>query len=171
MITISKNSILGFVLIQIAIFQFFTSNVLAQENEVKYGELKIQGRYIEKLVLEDKDHQAKEFEKPGEVIKLPIGEYRLLQVHLSGEYSCGFRTTLTGSNIIKIEEDKQLELKAGGPLKQFIETERVGKYIVLNYKLVGIEGENYIKTNLDKQPEFSVYKGKKLIASGKFQYG
>ena len=171
MIRISKNSILCIVIIQIAMFQFFSSVVSAKEEDVKYGELKIQGSYIEKLVLEDKDHQAKEFEKPGEIIKLPVGEYRLLQVHLIGEYSCGFRTSITGSNQIKIEEGKQFEIKAGGPLKQFIETERVGKYLVLNYKLIGIDGENYIKSNLDKVPEFAAYKGNKMVDFGKFEYG
>ena len=57
-------------------------------------ELKIEGGYIEKLVLEDKNHQALTFENPDEIIKLPVGQYRLLQVFIIGGYSCGFRTTL-----------------------------------------------------------------------------
>ncbi len=164
----SKNSVYCLAFI---IFSLFSSIGLCQEAEVGYGELKIQGSYIEKLVLEDNTHKAIEFKNPEEVIKLPVGEYRLLQVHLTGEYSCGFRNSIGGSNLFEIEENKQFELKAGGPLKQFVETERIGKYLVLNYKLLGIDGQNYIKTNLDKKPEFTAYKGNKSVGSGKFEYG
>lgn len=150
---------------------FNISICFGQETETSTGELKIEGGYIEKLVLEDKNHQALTFENPDEIIKLPVGQYRLLQVYIIGGYSCGFRTSMSGSNLIKIEENKQAAIRAGAPLKQVIETARRGKFLILNYKLIGIDGQNYIRTNIDKKPEFSVYKGNKLIGSGKFQYG
>ena len=166
-VTIVGNRVFNLAIIVLVFFHLFSPVVLSQDAETEYGELKIEGSYIEKLVLEDKDHKSIEFNNPGEIIKLPIGQYHLIQVHLTGGYSCGFRTMLTDSFLIEIEENKQAEIKVGGPLEQFIEAERVGKYLVLNYNLVGIDGQNYIRTNLDKQPEFSIYKGSKLISSDK----
>jgi len=41
------------------------------------GELKLEGNYIEMLVLLRRDGQTEQFNEPGETIKLDVGEYRL----------------------------------------------------------------------------------------------
>lgn len=141
----------------------------AREQE-SMGQLKLEGEGIQKLVLNRKPGQTETFDKPGEIINLPVGEYRIQQVDLSGGYT--YRAVnLTGQDWIKVAEDKPGVLKIGAPLKQAVEVERRGRVLVLDYKLLGIGGENYRGGNREKPPGFTVYKGKQIIDSGQFQYG
>jgi len=135
------------------------------------GELKVQGKYIERLVLRQKDGGTKKFDKPGETIKLPIGEYRLQEVRLESGYSCGITTRISDANWVTVAEDKPAVLEVGAPLKQTVEVRRQGSLLLLNYKLLGAGGEAYTSDNRSDPPGFSVYKGDKKIASGKFEYG
>ncbi len=109
----AKNWFLGLSIIISALFSQLLSLSFGQEINPEYGDLKIEGSYIEKLVFEDKYYNAVTFDNPGEIIKLPVGDYRLIQVHVAGGYSCGFRTSISDSNFIRIDENKQMELKAG----------------------------------------------------------
>ena len=46
---------------------------IPSERGTNVGELKVQGKYIERLVLRQKSGGTKKFDKPGETIRLPIG--------------------------------------------------------------------------------------------------
>jgi len=131
------------------------------------GELKLQGKYIERLVLRRKDGHTERFDQPAETIKLPAGEY-LLDAHLKGGYS--YRLMSLGRRVT-IAEDKTVVLKVGAPLKQTVKAQRQGSVLVLNYELIGIGGEIYTDSNRNKPPTFTVYKGDKEIASDKFEFG
>lgn len=137
----------------------------------KVGELNLQGQHIERLVLSQKDGGRKKFDKPGETIKLPVGEYRLQEVRLQGGYSCGITTPISDANWVTVGQDKPAVLKVGAPLKQTVELKRQGSLLVLNYKLLGAAGEKYTQADRNKPPTFTVYKAGKEIASGKFEFG
>jgi len=162
---------LSVLLLSILIFNVHISVSLAQEQDSASGELKIQSINIEKLVLQDQNGKQKTINDPEQVITLPVGEYSIKQVHLKGGYSCGYRTTMNLSDSISIDSNKQIKLKAGDPLKQIIHINRQGKYLVLSYELLGVDNQKYMNSNREKQPEFSIYKADKLIASGNFEFG
>lgn len=133
------------------------------------GELKLQGKYIERLVLWRKDGRTERFDQPAETIKLPVGEYRLLESYLKGGYTC--RSSRTPYNWITVAEDKPAVFKVGAPLKQTIQVQRKGRILALSYELLGVGGEKYTSRNRSKPPTFAVYKGGKKIDSGKFEFG
>jgi hypothetical protein len=137
----------------------------------KVGELNLQGQHIQRLVLSQKDGSRKKFDKPGETIKLAIGEYRLQEASLEGGYSCGITRPISDADWVTIAEDKPAVLKVGAPLKQTVEVTRQGSLLLLNYKLLGAGGEAYTSDNRSDPPAFTVYKGDKKIASCKFEYG
>lgn len=142
----------------------------ANKQNSAVGELKLEGKYIERLVLQSRDGKRERFDKPGESITLPAGEYRLLETHLKGGYICSSSRTPTG-DWVTIAEDKSAVLKVGAPLKQIVKAQRRGKFLALNYELLGVGGEMYTSANRSKPPIFTVYKGDKEIASGKFEFG
>lgn len=135
------------------------------------GELKVQGKYIKRLVLSQKDGGTEKFDKPGETIKLPVGEYQLQEVRLEGGYSCRIMRPISDADWVTIAEDKPAVLKVGAPLKQTVEVTRQGSLLLLNYKLLGAGGEPYTSDSRSDPPAFTVYKGDKKIASCKFEYG
>jgi hypothetical protein len=142
----------------------------AQQRDSIQGELKLEGGHIEQIVLRRDDGRTEKFDKPEEIIKLPIGEYQLQQVGLVGGYTC--RTTkLSRHNWIKVVEDKPTVLQVGAPLKQTVRVKRQGRVLVLDYKLVGIGGNSYAGGDRSKPPSFTVYKNDQIIDSDKFQYG
>jgi len=134
------------------------------------GELKLDGKYIERLVLRSRNGRTQRLDHPDEIINLPTGEYCLQEVHLVDGYSC--RVSRTRSNTwITIAEDKQAVLKLGAPLKQTVKVQRHGTVLVLNYELIGGGGEKYTSSDRSKPPTFTIYKGDKEIASDKFEFG
>ena len=70
------------------------------------------------------------------------------------------------------EMSKPAVLTAGGPLTNSVSVSRRGRYLALNYQLVGAGGP-YQLVNQDRShpPEFTVYQGDKKVASGKFEFG
>ena len=63
-------------------------------------------------------------------------------------------------------------LAVGGPLTNSVSINKRGKYLTLNYELLGAGGA-YQLANNDRShpPEFTVYRGEKKLVSGKFAYG
>lgn len=134
------------------------------------GELKLEGKNIQRLVLQRKNDRQETFRQPGESISLPSGEYQLYEVRLQGGYIC-YAWRESGAPSITVTSDKPAVLKIGAPLRQTIKVERQGRVLVLNYKLLGVGGESYSFDDRSKPPIFTVYKGDKEIASGKFEFG
>ncbi len=134
------------------------------------SELKLEGKYIDRLVLWRKDGRTERFNRPEETIKLPVGEYRLQEVRLEGGYTCRL-LSVSGRDWVTVDEDKPAVLKVGAPLKQTVKAQRRGRILALNYELLGVGGEMYTSANRTKPPTFTVYKGDKEIASDKFEFG
>jgi len=142
----------------------------AQEQDSALGELKLQGRYIDRLVLRRKDGRTERLNRPDETIKLPVGEYRLLEAHLEGGYTCRIMR-VSRYDWVTVAEGEPAVFKVGAPLKQMVRARRRGSVLVLNYELLGAGGEKYTGGNRSKPPTFTVYKGDEEIASGKFEFG
>jgi hypothetical protein len=141
-----------------------------QEQGTALGELKLQGKYIERLILERKDGRREEFKLPEETIELTEGEYRLHEVHLKGGYICTYSRFPT-RDWVTVAPDKPAVLKVGAPLKQTIKVQRKGRVLALRYELLGVGGEQYTSRNRSKPPTIAVYKRDKKIHSGKFEFG
>ncbi len=73
---------------------------------------------------------------------------------------------------ITVDEKKPAVLTAGGPLTNSVAVSRRGKYLALNYQLLGAGGPyQFVNQDRSHPPEFAVYHGDKKVASGKFEFG
>ena len=153
------------VLFVIALLSFRTDTVCLSR---EMGELKLEGQHIEQLVLCRKNGDTEQFSKPDEVIKLPVGEYRIKDVQLKDGFIYNNRTLMY--NWVTVSQDEPAILKVGAPLKQALKIERKGPTLVLNYELTGVGGETYVVTR-SKHPQFTVFKGDKKIATSEFEFG
>jgi hypothetical protein len=140
-------------------------------------ELKIQGHSIVQLTLVEKTRlSGVRFDKPGETVQLPAGEYRVEAVELEGGFSLlnepgqrreWFQVTPEGPN----------ELVIGAPLYPTATAVRHGGFLQLDFAgVVDSEGRSYIKTadrvrGMPPPPTFAVYKDEEEIGSGTFEYG
>ena len=92
---VKSTDLLSAILFILAIWTCLCS---AQDHESVLGELRIEGRYISELVLCRKDGHIEKFTTPNEeldeIVKLPIGEYRLQTVFLRGGYTAGYAASL-----------------------------------------------------------------------------
>lgn len=142
----------------------------ANKQNSALGELKLQGKYINYLVLQRKDGHSEKFNRPTETIEMPVGEYRLQEVRLKDGYTCRL-LSVSGRDWVTVAEDKPAVLKVGAPLEQTVKVKRQGRILVLDYELRGLGGEIYTSSDRSKPPAFTVYKGDKEIASGEFEFG
>ena len=64
-------------------------------------------------------------------------------------------------------------LAAGGPLTNCVSAHAQGRYLALNYQLLGRGGAAYELTGQDRShpPQFAVYRKGKRIHSGQFEFG
>jgi hypothetical protein len=134
------------------------------------GELRIEGRAIERLVLADSNDNQKEFDRPGAAVTLPEGEYRLREVALEGGYHCWPHQVPEGSRVV-VSGDRPAMLKVGAPLSQRVKPERRGSSLVLNFEVVGGAGERYSPPTSTSKPHVVVYRHDKPILSTDFEYG
>ena len=142
----------------------------ADEQYAGRGEIKLQGKHIERLVLWREDGRTENFKQPGQIIELPEGRYKLTESHLKGGYVC-FQGTGAPNPWITVAAGEPGVLKVGAPLKKTLKVRRRGKALALDYKLLGIGGEAYARADRSNPPSFAVYKGDQEIASGQFAYG
>ncbi len=140
-----------------------------QEEDPATGELKLEGKHIQKLVFRYKGRKTETFDNPGEIIKLPVGEYQLREVHLEGGYVSRFG--IVDGRWKMVDKDKPNVLKVGAPLKQSVRVQRRKNLLILRYELLGVGGHNYVQAQRGTPPQFAIYCGDKKIASGKFEFG
>jgi hypothetical protein len=132
-------------------------------------ELKLIGENIEKLILKS-DNKEQTFDKPGKSIMLKPGTYQISQLHLKGGFAHFLSQGSTQLGPIQMGPSEQAILNAGGPLEQRITAQRNGQLLAMDYRLIGVAGEGYRFERVHR-PTFTIYKGDKEIASGKFQFG
>ena len=141
------------------------------KHDTTTGEIKLEGKSIDRLTLRRQDNnEREEFRRPEQIIKLQTGKYFLHEVRLEGGYVC-YASRDSTRHIADVTPDKTTTLKIGAPLKQNLKINRQGRNLVMNYELLGVGGEKYTSSNRSEPPIFTVYRGNKEIASDKFEYG
>ena len=144
------------------------------EQSVTLGELKITGKFIQRLVLPGGPYLVV-LDQPAGIVRIPTGSYNRPNVRLeqngtgafcnSGQPQAGRR--------IAVDDKTPAVLNVGGPLTNSVNASRHGQDLRLDYRLVGAGGETYQLANQNRSqpPEFAIYKNDKKIASGKFEFG
>jgi hypothetical protein len=144
------------------------------EQSAALGELKITGKFIQRLVLSG-GSQLVVLDQPAASVKVPTGSYIHPDILLKQNGAEAF--CKPGQTQIRwrfsVDDKTPAVLNVGGPLTNTVIVSRHGQDLRLDYRLVGAGGETYqlVNQNSSQPPEFAAYKGKRKIASGKFAYG
>lgn len=138
------------------------------EQDSALGELRLQGEGIERVVLETGD-KSKTIEQPGQSIMLEPGVYEVKEVHLKGGFT-HYNHREPRITPVQVGPGAPAIVKAGRPLRQVVKVQRRGQLLIMDYQLIGAGGEWYL-LGRGYRPSFTVYKGDKKIASGKFEFG
>ncbi len=145
----------------------------AQETDVNsppLAVLKLEGNGLDYIELFAKDGHTERITRPNQTIELPPGEYRLKQVRLKGGYTYYNRGT-PGYTWTTVTADMPATMKVGAPLIPTVKVQREGRILRFSYELRGEGGETYTVGDRSKPPTFAVYKGKRQVASGQFEFG
>ena len=145
------------------------------EQSVALGELKITGKFIQRLVLSGGPYLVC-LDQPAGTVKIPVGSYSpssiLLKQGDAEAYQYNSSQPVSGSWIF-VNSNAPVVLNVGGPLTNSVTATREGQDLSLDYKLIGAGGATYRLVNLDssKPPKFTIYKSDREIASDNFQFG
>ena len=144
------------------------------EQSVALGELKITGKFIQRLVLSGGPYLVV-LDQPAASVKIPAGSYNQPDILLeqNGVEAYCYSSQLQAGGGISVGEKTPAVLDAGGPLTNSVSASRDGQDLVLDYRLIGAGGAAYHLVNVDasKPPEFAIYKDGKKIESGDFEFG
>lgn len=135
-------------------------------------ELKIEGKFIRRLTLENKNGHLEQIDQPGPKLSLPAGQYRVRQVDLEGGYRHVDPYSAAKTQWFTLAAGRPYQLKLGAPLRPHVKATRVGRFLELDYELLGAGGRKYSPQQPQaNRPQFAVYKGGGRIGSGRFEYG
>jgi len=144
------------------------------EQTVALGELKITGKFIQRLVLPGGPYLVV-LDQPAASVQVPTGSYNQPDILLEQNGAEAFcqSSRLQVGRRISVADKTPAVLNVGGPLTNSVIASRHGQDLRLDYRLVGAGGETYqlVNQNRSQPPEFAIYKGDKKIASGKFEFG
>ncbi len=144
------------------------------EQSVALGNLKITGRFIQRLVLPGGPYLVV-LDQPAVSVQVPTGSYNQPDIRLEQngtEAYCNSTQPQVGGRI-SVAGQTPVVLSVGGPLTNSVTATRHGPDLRLDYRLVGAGGKIYQLANQNRSqpPEFAIYKGGRKIASGKFEFG
>ena len=143
------------------------------EEKPKLGEVKITGDFVHRVTMKGSPYFVV-LDQPGASVKVPVGSYCPTKVWLKkgeAEAYLGQRS-LAGGGRYEVGGKEPPRLAVGGPLTNSVSIQRQGKYLALNYELVGAGGPYELAVqDRSHPPEFAVYQGDKKVASGKFEFG
>ena len=135
-------------------------------------ELRFEGESIKSITLNGTAHS-----RPGKILRLPAGKYRINSVTLDDDYDYlsgyghGMFSEDNPADSFELMSGQPHTLKIGGPLLPTVEVTHQGRYLKLDYKLVDAEGRHYYGPKRPVAPRFVVYQDNEEIGSGKFAYG
>jgi hypothetical protein len=144
------------------------------EQSAAVGELKITGKFIQRLVLSG-GPQLVVLDQPAASVQIPTGSYIHPDIRLKQNGAEAF--CKPGQTQIRwrfsVDDKTPAVLNVGGPLTNSVTASRHGRDLRLDYRLVGAGGETYQLANQNRSqpPEFAAFKGDRKIASGKFEFG
>lgn len=145
------------------------------EQSVSLGEMKIAGKFIQRLVLPGGPYLVVLDQPTTGTVKVPVGSYSQPNVFLASGSTKAYCTPnqQDARSQISVNGRTPSILDAGGPLTNSVLLSRQGQDLRLDYRLVGAGGATYQLVNRDtsKPPTFAIYKGDRKIASDNFQFG
>jgi hypothetical protein len=144
------------------------------EADCPMGQLKLEGKFVKRLVFEA-DSALVLLDSPEGVVPVPAGKYRFGDILLDGGEAGLFKMDRYArqADALSVIEGETAALKVGGPLNNSVGVTRQGNVLTLQYKLSGIDGYSYesMRGRATDAPTFVVYNNGKEVASGKFEYG
>ncbi|NQT12567.1 MAG: hypothetical protein HQ582_07460 [Planctomycetes bacterium] len=133
------------------------------------GELRIEGKLIESLMVVNKAGNSRAINRPGASVSLPADQYSIQQIKLEGGFTCFYPAA---DQSFSVTPDKPCRLQAGAPLTPEVTFTRSGKILTLDYRLLDAAGRDYRPSGGSlAPPRFVVYQGEREIGSGSFEYG
>ncbi|MBI5383866.1 MAG: hypothetical protein HZA90_04175 [Verrucomicrobia bacterium] len=137
--------------------------------EATLGELNVTGMFLNRLVLETGNGFTVVLDSPKTTVKLPTGHYKLSEVWLK---NAAAEAVSTAERTVTIASNKPFALVTGGPLTNSVTASRRGKQLVLDYKLLGVDGPYRMKiVDRSEPPTVAISHGGRQVASGKFAFG
>lgn len=134
------------------------------------GQVNIEGKFVEKLALENKQGNLRQISHPGPSWSLPADRYCLREVHLRGGYLCSVYPAAE-QDWFTLTPEEPYQLEVGAPLTPKVKVTRSVRVLRLDYQLLDAGGRNYASPDLANAPQFAVYSGDRKIGSGSFEYG
>lgn len=144
--------------------------VTFKEQAPRLGELHVTGAGVHRLILTTGRGLTALLDRPQGTVKLPVGSYSLDEIWLrQGETE----VLRLNAGRVTVDEQRPANLVAGGPLTNSVGVRSQGDSLLLNYRLLGVDGGAYKFPRPDYKhpPEFAVFRGTNRLATGKFQYG
>jgi hypothetical protein len=141
---------------------------------VKLGELRVMGPFADRITLTDSGGKSFVLEAKTNRFKIPAGTYTLTELRVKTGAFEAFRRNL-GAKPITVKENEVTDLRAGGPFTNLVSVARRGKFLVLEYRLTGADGEVYHLGRTGPgpgvPPEFAIHQGNRKVLSGQFEFG
>lgn len=157
-----------------------------QEQATEMGSLQLTGQFIHRLVLTrtaaKPDHEAMRviLHQPKPIVQVPTGYYREYQVHLKSSHNAANPTDIELLRLrnrkfasVDVNSTNTATLAVGGPLTNSVHIASEGRLLRFSYQLVGAGGGTYQLLTQDRAtpPTFTIYKNRKKIHSGRFEFG
>lgn len=142
------------------------------EISVPLGDLALEGRFIQRLVLDGAGLVILDAPAPRNL--LPAGKYRVQGIYLHStpgdpQLACN----VNGIPPVEVVPGAAQHLKVGGPVESSVLASSRGSILQLDYLMKGAGGEPYtlVNTIRSKPPRFAIYKGDRQLATGNFEFG
>ncbi len=143
------------------------------EQSVPLGEMKITGKYIQRLTLSGNSGNPwfAILDQPAGTVRVPTGSYTQpgIQLEQNGVQAYGLARQVS----VLVNGQTPATLEVGGPLTNSVAVTRHRSDLRLDYQLLGAGGQAYQLASVNRQnpPEFAIYHGGKKLATGSFEFG
>jgi hypothetical protein len=168
------------------------------EQQPALGELRITGSFIQRLVLAGGPYTVV-LAQPAASLNVPVGQYYPLRIGLkqgraeayfnfglpqsgnasvrqgkTGGYTPVLALPQSGQTIV-VDDQRPAVLAVGGPLTNSVYALRQGRELKVAHRLLGAGGGEYrlgpAYLGSAGPPQFTIFKGKRKIGGGKFEFG
>ena len=149
-----------------------------REKTVSLGKLRIESKWVNKLVFGD--HEILILPDPVEgMVTVPAGNFTVKQCSLN--YDKEKKSTISPTRLneimVAVPVTGESVLRIGGPLNHQVKIQRTGRMLKFDYELVGAGGETYYvraiggEDNSKKPPSIAIYKDNMQVGAGSFEFG